>query len=112
MSVSRLEPQTPRVGGIWHSLNTFLAILIVFGVVTGIVHRLLPEGSKLNDQVARAEELKMQIEKEEQLLARNTREAEMLVRDPAFIDLIARDRLDLMKEGEKVYRLGGVKTTR
>ena len=112
MSVSFGDPQSPRVGGIWHSLNIFLATLIVLTVMAGIIYRLLPEGSKLNEQTARVEELKMQIEKEEQLLARSTREAEMLVRDPAFIDLIARDRLDLMKDGERVWRLGGAKSAR
>ena len=90
----------------------FLATLIVLTVMAGIVYRFLPEGSKRREQLARVEELKMQIEKEEQRLARNTREAEMLVRDPAFIDLIARDRLDLMKEGEKVYRIGGARAAR
>ena len=107
MSAPFGESQSPRVAGIWHSLNIFLAVLIFFGVLAGIGYRFLSEGSKPREQLTRVEELKMQIEKEEQLLARNTREAEMLVRDPAFIDLIARDRLDLMKEGERVYRLSG-----
>ena len=37
-------------------------------------------------------------------LARNTREAELLKLDPEYAGLIARDRLDLMKEGETIYR--------
>jgi cell division protein FtsB len=59
--------------------------------------------------MARVEELKLQVEREEQRLNRANREAELLKRDPEYISLIARDRLDLMKEGEHVFRLDPAK---
>ena len=39
------------------------------------------------------------------LLARNQREEALLRRDPEYIGIIARDRLDLMREGETIYRI-------
>jgi cell division protein FtsB len=39
------------------------------------------------------------------LLARATREVNWLKTDPTYLETIARDRLDLMKEGETVFRL-------
>ena len=39
------------------------------------------------------------------LLARQTREVNLLKTDPSYLETIARDRLDLMKEGETIFRL-------
>ena len=39
------------------------------------------------------------------LLARQTREVTLLKTDPTYLETIARDRLDLMKEGETIFRL-------
>ena len=39
------------------------------------------------------------------LLARQTREVNLLKTDPGYLETIARDRLDLMKEGETIFRL-------
>ncbi len=39
------------------------------------------------------------------VLARHEREENLLRRDPEYVGMIARDHLDLMKEGETIYRL-------
>jgi cell division protein FtsB len=39
------------------------------------------------------------------LLARQTREVTLLKTDVSYLETIARDRLDLMKEGETIFRL-------
>jgi cell division protein FtsB len=39
------------------------------------------------------------------LLARQTREVNLLRTDVTYLETIARDRLDLMKEGETIFRL-------
>jgi cell division protein FtsB len=39
------------------------------------------------------------------MLARQTREVHLLKNDPTFLEIKARDRLDLMKEGETIFRL-------
>jgi cell division protein FtsB len=70
-----------------------------------IVYRFLPETARRREQAAKVAALTDQVEKQKQMLARAKREAELLTRDPAFVELIARDKLDLIKEGEKVYRL-------
>ncbi len=99
------DSSSPSTGGIWDSLNRFVFTLIVLIVLAAIGYRFLPESSHRREQETRVEELKAQIEKEEQVLARATREADLLARDPEYVALLARDRLDLIKEGEKVYRL-------
>lgn len=91
--------------GIWHSLNRFLFTLIVLTVAALVGYRFLPEVSKRRDQQIRVEQLKAEVERERQILVLNTRKKELLNYDSEYLGLIARDRLDLMKEGETIYRL-------
>lgn len=109
MSAARTIHYALPSGGIWHSLNRFLFTLIVLTVLAAIGYRMLPEIGKRKEQQARAEELKAQVEKEKHILARNLREENLLKHDPEYVGLIARDRLDLMKEGETIFRLDAAK---
>ncbi len=74
-----------------------------------MAYRMLPEISKRKDQQAQVEDLTAKVEKEKAVLNRNLREENLLKHDPAYVGLIARDRLDLMGEGETIYRLDGPK---
>ena len=97
---------TAPSGGIWHSLNRLLFVLIVLVADDDRGYRFLPEVSKRRDQQTRVEQLKAEVEKERQLLARNTRDRGIAqARSANTSASIARDRLDLMKEGETIYRL-------
>ena len=77
-----------------------------------MAYRMLPEIGKRKEQQARVEELKAVVDKEKQALVRNLREENLLKLDPEYVGLIARDRLDLMREGETIYRLEGPKGAR
>jgi len=68
---------------------------------------MLPEIGKRKEQQARVDELKIEVEKAKETLNRNLREETLLKLDPEYVGLIARDRLDLMKDGETIYRLDG-----
>jgi len=92
-------------GGIWHSLNRFLFTFIVLTVAVVVLFHFLPEVAARREQEARLNKLKADVEREHQLLTRNLREEELLKRDPEYIGIIARDRLDLMKDGEIIYRI-------
>jgi hypothetical protein len=103
-ALSHYQNPTPS-GGIWHSLNRLLIGLILLALALLTAYRFTPEISKRRVQMAILEELKVEVEKERQQLARNQREEEMLKHNPDYLGIIARDRLDLMKEGEKIYRI-------
>jgi len=90
---------------VWHSLNRLLVALIAFTVITLIACAFVPELKNAREQAARAEELRAANEKERSLLAQHTREVELLKTDPTYIETIARDRLDMMKDGETIYRI-------
>lgn len=91
--------------GVWTALNRVLLTLITITALSVIVYRFLPETGRRKAGAEQLAALTEKVEKQKQQLARAKREAELLTRDPQFLELIARDRLDLVKEGEKVYRL-------
>ncbi len=100
---------SPPTRGIWHSLNRLLVTHIALTVLAVVAYRSLPEITKRRDQQLRVEQLKAEVERERQMLLRNTRIEELLKHDPEYVALIARDRLDLMKENETIYRVENAK---
>jgi len=90
---------------VWHSLNRFLVMLIAMTVVTLIACAFVPELKNAREQNERIDDLRAQIAKQRDLLAQHTREVDLLKNDPTYIETIARDRLDMMKEGETIYRI-------
>jgi cell division protein FtsB len=49
--------------------------------------------------------LQAQVNEQKHLIARQTREVNLLTTDREYLETIARDKLDLMKEGEVIFRL-------
>lgn len=91
--------------GVWHFLNRLLALLIVFAVITLILCAFLPELRKGREQAARQEDLKKEIETQKTILSQRTKQVDLLKNDPGYVEILARDRLDMMKEGETIFRL-------
>lgn len=65
-------------------------------------------------EVTRLSEMKRDLQKKTAHLAElrksareRAEEVRLLQNDPEYLEIIARDRLDLMKEGETIFRLGG-----
>jgi cell division protein FtsB len=91
--------------GIWHSLNKIVLVLIALCTSIPIAYSFLPEVSKRKEMSQRIETLKVELERQKMQFVRFEREEMLLRRDPEYAGLIARDKLDLMKEGETIYRL-------
>jgi cell division protein FtsB len=94
-----------RQNTVWHSLNRLLITLIAFTAVTLIACAFVPVLKNASAQAERADDLRAAIQKERDLVAEHTREVALLTSDPTYLETIARDRLDLMKEGETIYRI-------
>ena len=104
---SDLRPRSDE--GIWHSLNKLVLVLIFLSASVPVAYSFLPEVSKRKEQRQRIETLTAELERQKIQLARFTREETALRRDPEYAGLYARDKLDLMKEGETIYRLDTAK---
>jgi cell division protein FtsB len=94
-----------REATVWQRLNSILRVLLVLAIVLVIVSLFLPQAKKLSQSRTEIENLQTQVNEQKILLARQTREVNLLKTDPSYLETMARDRLDLMKEGETIFRL-------
>jgi cell division protein FtsB len=95
-----------REATVWQRLNRVLRVLLVIAVWLVIMSLFVPPYKKLNQSRTGIDNLQAQVNEQKTLLARQTREINLLKTDPTYLETIARDRLDLMKEGETIFRLG------
>jgi cell division protein FtsB len=94
-----------REATVWQRLNSILRVLLAVAVLLVIVSLFLPLSKKRAQSQVEIDRLQAQVNDQKTLLARQTREVNLLKTDPAYLEVMARDRLDLMKEGETVFRL-------
>jgi cell division protein FtsB len=94
-----------REASVWQRLNSVLRVLLGLAVVLVIVSLFLPLYKKRVQSQNEIDNLQNQVNEQKTMLARQTREVHLLTSDPVYLETIARDRLDLMKEGETIFRL-------
>ena len=94
-----------REATVWQRLNRIVLVLLVIAIWLVIVSLFMPPYKKLMQSRAEVDNLQQQVNEEQSLLARQTREVNLLKTDVTYLETIARDRLDLMKEGETIFRL-------
>jgi len=94
-----------REATVWQRLNSVLRVLLSVAVVLVILSLFLPLYKKRNQSQSEIDNLQSQANDQKMLLARQTREVNLLKTDPVYLETITRDRLDLMKEGETIFRL-------
>ncbi|MEY2585831.1 MAG: hypothetical protein QOD80_1857 [Verrucomicrobiota bacterium] len=94
-----------REATVWQRLNSVLRVLLAVAVVLVIVSLFLPLYKKRTQSQSEIDNLQSQVNDQKMLLARQTREVNLLKTDPVYLETIARDRLDLMKDGETIFRL-------
>jgi cell division protein FtsB len=94
-----------REATIWQRLNRVLKILLFVAFWLVVATLFVPQYQKLNQGRGENDNLQAQANEQKILLARQTREVNLLQTDATYLETIARDRLDLMKEGEVIFRL-------
>ena len=94
-----------REATVWQRLNRILRVLLVLAIWLVIVSLFVPPYKKLIQSRGEIDNLQQQVNEQRTSLARQTRDVNLLKTDVTYLETIARDRLDLMKEGEKIFRL-------
>jgi cell division protein FtsB len=94
-----------REATVWQRLNRILLVLLIIAIWLVIVSLFVPPYKKLMQSRMEIDNLQQQVNEQQTLLARQTREVNLLKTDVSYLETIARDRLDLMKEGETIFRL-------
>ena len=90
---------------VWQRLNRVLGVLLVVAIWLGIISLFVPPYKRLMQSRSEIDNLQAQVNEQKLLLSRQTREVSLLQTDVTYLETIARDRLDLMKEGETIFRL-------
>ena len=94
-----------REATVWQRLNRTLRVLLVLAIWLIIVSLFVPPYKKLMQSRAEIDNLQQQVNEQQNLLAHQTREINLLKTDSTYLETVARDRLDLMKDGETIFRL-------
>ena len=94
-----------REATVWQRLNRILLVLLIIAIWLVIVSLFVPPYKKLMQSRVEIDNLQQQVNEQQALLARQTREVNLLKTDVTYLETIARDRLDLMKQGETIFRL-------
>lgn len=68
---------------------------------------MIPEWKRLEGMRAALAEKQVDRDNELALQRKQQREVQLLQTNPEYLELVARDKLDLMKEGETIFRLQG-----
>lgn len=102
---SYAEFRARRDATVWQRLNSVLRVLLALAVWLVIMSLFVPPYKKLTAARADIDNLQSQVNDQKILLAKQTRQVNWLKNDPTYLEAIARDHLDLMKEGETVFRL-------
>jgi cell division protein DivIC len=94
-----------REATVWQRLNRVLKVLLFLAFWLVVVSLFVPPYKKLQQSRREIDNLQAQVNEQKMLLARQTREVNLFKTDAIYLETIARDRLDLMKEGETIFRL-------
>lgn len=93
----------------WHALNRLILLLICVGLAVVVGLAMIPEWKRLESMRAALAEKQAARDQELALQRTQQREVNLLQSNPEYLELVARDKLDLMKEGETIFRLQGTK---
>lgn len=93
-----------REATVWQRLNRVLKVLLVLAAWLVLVSLFAPPYKRLQQARRQIDNLQGQVNAQKMVLARQTREVNLLKTDPTYLETIARDRLDLMKDGETIFR--------
>ena len=94
-----------RDATVWQRLNRVLRVLLFVAGWLVIVSLFVPPYKRMSQGRAEIDNLQAQVNEQKTLLSHQTREVNLLKTDATYLETIARDRLDLMKEGETIFRL-------
>lgn len=84
--------------------NRFLILLIICGVLALILMTFYPEWKKLSRMRQTLQKDRNELAKLQKETNHRERELYLLQHDKEYLELIARDRLDLMKPNETIFR--------
>ena len=95
----------PRADWIRSLLNRILYLLVFVAALILLFCWFLPLVKEQQRQKHALQALKQQVEQEKANYNKQSKKLTLLQNDPTYIELLARDKLDLMRPGETIFRM-------
>jgi cell division protein FtsB len=95
----------PRDDWIRLFLNRIVYLLIIIAAFILLICWFLPLVKEQQRQQRALQALKQQVEQERAKYNKESKKLTLLENDPAYTELLARDKLDMMKPGETIFRM-------
>ena len=95
----------PKDDWIRSLLNRILYLLVFVAAFILLICWFLPLVKEQQRQQHALQALKQQVEQEKINYNKQSKKLTLLQNDPAYTELLARDKLDLMKPGETIFRM-------
>ena len=95
----------PRDDWIRSLLTRIFYLLVLVATFILLICWFLPLVKERQRQQYALQNLKLQVEQERATYNKQSKKLTLLQNDPAYIELLARDKLDLMKPGETIFRM-------
>ncbi|MBV9488100.1 MAG: septum formation initiator family protein [Verrucomicrobia bacterium] len=86
-------------------LNRILHLLVFLAIAILLTCWFLPLLRERQKQQRELQVLKETVEQERTLLNKRTRKLNLLQSDQSYLESLARDKLDMMKPGETIFRM-------
>jgi cell division protein FtsB len=86
-------------------LNRILYLLMLLAAVILVICWFLPLVKEQQRQQKALQALKQQVQLERTRYNKESKKLNLLRNDPTYTELLARDKLDLMKPGETIFRM-------
>ena len=99
------DDDEPREDWFRGLLNRILYLLVFLAVIILLVCWFLPLVREEQKEQSALQALKEQVAHERTTLNRQSKKLNLLQNDRVYIEMLARDKLDLMKPGETIFRL-------
>ena len=90
---------------IWQRLSKVMMALIFLCVVAAALRLFIPEFERRNQLERQAQRLEKLSTEKTARVTQLQKEYDLLKNDRDYLETIARDRLDLMRDGETIFRL-------
>lgn len=100
------RPQQHNQANLWHTVNHILAIAIIFGGLIAVGFHFVPIWGRTRELEDLIRQRQRELQRALLLQKKQEREIFLLQSDPIYLETIARDKLDLMKPGETIFRIG------
>ena len=106
---SSLEVRRRRDPSFWKAINRVLTVFVFAGAAAIVVFWFYPQVIRRDEMVKALDAEKQKLANLQLLQKQREREVYLLENDPSYVETVARDKLDLMKEGETIFRFDSSK---